>query len=233
MSRAQFEEHVDDLAALLMTVDFGTAESLSQAAILLARVVTFLDNHGRPELSAPAAKLLDALRGHATQRQIPPQTKKALVRQLEQLTQRFYDAAKTWSAANVGAANRLQLSEAADPAFLAEFIANAKLTGDDFEALITQIRSGSSDATSKIRHLVHTLKGESGMLGLDELARLLHATETHLETPAAIWERADRLLLVRDWMLDALGCYEQGLLPKESAQSLIDDLTSASAEPEN
>jgi two-component system chemotaxis sensor kinase CheA len=225
MSRAQFEELVDDLAALLMTVDFGNSESLSQAAVSLAKLTTFLNANGRADLVASAAKVLEALRNASAKRQVPPHTKKALISQLDRLTQTLYDTAKTWGTPATGSADCLQLSEAADPAFLAEFIANARLTGDDFEALTGQVRTGDAEATAKIRRMVHTLKGESGMLGLDELSRLLHATESYLENPAASWERADRLLAVRDWMLDALAQYEQGRIAKQSAQNLIDALS--------
>lgn len=226
MSRAKFEELVDDLSAILLTVDFGTAESLNLAHAQLLVVIRFLEQNKRDDLASPAQKLLESIRLASSKRQPTSQAKKALSNQLERLTQNWYDAAKQWRDAPVGSGEttqQLQLSEAADPALLAEFIANARLTGDDIETLIDQIRGGSAEATAKLRRLIHTLKGESGMLGLDELARLLHATETYLETPAATWDRADQLLLVRDWMLDALFTYEKGRLPNHSAQALIDE----------
>jgi two-component system, chemotaxis family, sensor kinase CheA len=234
MSRAQFEELVDDLSALLLTVDFGTPKSLSEAQARVGAVLDLLEKNQRHDLAEPAKKLLATLSAAAGKRQLNAQARTSLSDQLERLTQTWYDAAKTWrepDAVATGGAGRLQLSETADPALLAEFIANARLTGDDLETLIDKIRTGSSDATADLRRLIHTLKGESGMLGLDELARLLHATETYLETSATTWARADQLLRVRDWMLDALLAYEKGLLPEDPAQVLIEELTRIEPEP--
>ncbi len=226
MSRAEFEGLVDDLSALLLTIDFGTPESLGLALPLVQAVVRFLEGHGRHDLTQPASKLVETLRATANKRSLTAHAKKAVLGQIERLTQIWYDAARTWHEAGAGmGSQQLQLSEAADPALLAEFISNSRLTGDDIEVLINEIRTGSTDATAKLRRVIHTIKGESGMLGLDALARLLHATETYLETSATTWDRADQLLRVRDWLLDALLAYEKGILPKDSAQHLIDELT--------
>lgn len=225
MSRAEFEGLVDDLSAELLTVDFGTQESLAQTLLQTEAIVTFLESDGRHDLAVPAQKVVSALRASAAKRGLTTQAKRTVIGQLERLTQLWYDAARSWKDATPAAGlNKLELSEAADPALLAEFIANARLTAEDLESLIDQIRGGSVEAVARLRRLIHTLKGESGMLGLDALAQLLHATESYLDYPVATWNRAEQLLLVRDWMLDALAAYEKGLLPASSARTLIHDL---------
>jgi len=226
MSRAKFEELIDDLSALLLTVDFGTQESLSRALGQVQGLATFLERHERHDLALPAQKSIESLRAATSKRALTAHAKKACVSQLERLTQTWYDAVKTWQEpGSVTGSTQLELSEAADPALLAEFIANARLSGEDLDTLIEQVRSGSVDAIAKLRRVIHTIKGESGMLGLDALAQLLHATESYLDYPVATWDRAEQLLLVRDWMLDALAAYEQGVLPRNSAQPLLNNLS--------
>jgi two-component system, chemotaxis family, sensor kinase CheA len=228
MSRAQFEELVDNLSTLLMTVDFGTIDSLNLAHQQIETVIRFLEGNRRHDLTRSSQELLGAIGEATTRQRLTPATRATLTRQLEQLTQHWYDAAKTWQDHASPNPQLLHLSEVADPALLAEFIGNTRLTAVDLDATVDQIRAGSLDAIATLRRSIHTLKGESGMLGLDDLGRLLHATESYLETPAPCSERADQLLRVRDWVLCALTSYENGLLPGEPVQPLVAALTATS-----
>ncbi len=216
MSRLRFEELIDALSGALLTVDFGTPKSLADSRLRLEAVIEFLDQSNRHDLAEPARALLDVLRPNPAQGRISAQRKRAIADQVEQLAQLWYEAAKRWSsgAPSKCSEQALQLSEVADASLLAEFILETRLKAEDLQTHIEQLRAGSINAVAEVRRMIHTIKGESGMLGLQELARLLHGLESHLEQPAATWNRAEELQLVHDWMLQALGTYERGHLPK-------------------
>jgi hypothetical protein len=117
------------LAALLMTVDCGTAESLSKAAIQIAVTARFLEANQRHDLVVVASKSLETLRTAASKRQLNAQAKRVIVGQIERLTQTFYDAANAWRELDSkasGSNQPLQLSETAEPPLMAEYIANTR-----------------------------------------------------------------------------------------------------------
>ncbi|MBN1672211.1 MAG: Hpt domain-containing protein [Kiritimatiellae bacterium] len=55
--------------------------------------------------------------------------------------------------------------------------------------------------------LLHTMKGEAGVLGLDSIAQVCHATEDYLETDA---DRIspDKLFAVKDWLAGTFGVFK-------------------------
>ncbi|MGC4000680.1 MAG: Hpt domain-containing protein [Anaeromyxobacter sp.] len=234
MSRGQFEELVDRLSAALLTVDFGSLPSLERALANLEDIDAFLRDQQRDiSLGGTSTETLSALRTVIASRKPSNKQVDAIRQELEALTQYWYDHAKDWERpippAGVAQNRRpLVLSDAADPALLAEFIANTRLTGDDLETHIQSLKTGALDAIEPIRRIIHTLKGEAGMLGINELATVLHATETYLEVPSPVWERGEELLRVRDWMMDALVDYEAGWLSSAPVDQVLGALAEAS-----
>lgn len=89
-----------------------------------------------------------------------------------------------------------------DASLISDFI--EKLKGDtaELEVMTLKIESSEDGATvlAAIKRLVHTLKGESGVLNLVDMQIVLHELETFLEgdNRAGV---VDKLLQVKDWLV--------------------------------
>ncbi len=94
----------------------------------------------------------------------------------------------------------LTVSTIVDEAIVSEFLARQTDAMPDVEKLIMALENAANDATAEeLKRWFHTLKGESGLLGLTDVAELCHATEDMMQAeplPVCI----DRLLAVKDWM---------------------------------
>lgn len=228
----KFEELVDELSALLLMVDFGSPENIDKLQSALETAIASIDEHQYPELVAHGQKVLAAIQCFPRRSDVSQEKLGLLRQQLEALTQAWYDASKTWeeNGTLVSASELLQANESADAMLVAEFVANTRLLLEDLQNQIDQIRAGSLEAIAEFRRRAHTLKGESGMLRLDSMARLLHAAESYLDHCAPNSERADLLQLVRDWLADALGKYAAGQVPASAPPGLLVALSSVALE---
>jgi two-component system chemotaxis sensor kinase CheA len=115
-----------------------------------------------------------------------------------------------------------QLPAAVDDAILAEFISGQESVIEELERLILEVDSTGLDSehTSAIKRIIHTLKGESGMLGLNEIQRLCHETETYLESGGCD-DMVDKLLSVKDWLNSTFESYTaHGIVPVDASDVL-------------
>lgn len=88
----------------------------------------------------------------------------------------------------------------ADDEIFAMFLAEQKSTLEDIESHILNIEKGDDpEAEAALRRVLHTLKGEAGVLGLTDVANLCHAVEDFLDTAGAPIP-TDPLLAVKDWL---------------------------------
>ncbi len=95
-----------------------------------------------------------------------------------------------------------------------EFLANQVLVINDIEGDILELDGGAPrSAEASLRRRLHTLKGEAGVLGLDMLEELCHATEDLLEVRLEASARVDLLLGIKDWVESALESYAEGIVP--------------------
>lgn len=87
------------------------------------------------------------------------------------------------------------------------FLAEQKTTLQELESHILSIeKEDNGEAMAAFRRLVHTLKGEAGVLGLIEISRLCHALEDYLDDAGSAIS-TDRLLAVKDWLAGAFDDY--------------------------
>jgi len=114
------------------------------------------------------------------------------------------------------------VSSQMDEAILAEFLVRQSCVLEEFEGLVLSLEeSFSESALGELRRLIHTLKGESAMLGFGEIERLCHGVEDALNNdPAA--RLTDSLLGVKDWLNGCFEAYAQGA----KAPGLPEELTS-------
>ncbi len=111
---------------------------------------------------------------------------------------------------------------AIDDDILAEFLSGQDSVMDELEGLILDVdKHGLNDERrSAIKRIIHTLKGESGMLGLGEVQRLCHETETYLEAGGND-QVPDKLLAVKDWLNTTFETYTSRGIVEVSADEVL------------
>jgi len=95
-----------------------------------------------------------------------------------------------------------------DEQILSEFLTRQPTVLDDMESLaLTLEKEEDEEKLRELRRLIHTLKGEAGMLGMNDVSELCHATEEILgEHPKP--GVTDVLLDIRDWLSRIFDCYQ-------------------------
>ncbi len=89
-----------------------------------------------------------------------------------------------------------------EPAIYAEFLGRQGGVLEEIEAAVLAIEAGNDEEGEKLaslRRQVHTVKGESALLGLHEVERLCHAIEDALQARPAL-TLVQPLLEARDWL---------------------------------
>lgn len=86
----------------------------------------------------------------------------------------------------------------ADENILKDFLSRQDSILEEMEQNILSIEKYDDTASSKLKRLLHTLKGEAGVLGLDGLERVCHACEEYINS-APYLISVDALLMVKDW----------------------------------
>ena len=114
-----------------------------------------------------------------------------------------------------------------EEAVFEEFVAGNELTLEELEAEILALETGGSGALATLRRRLHSLKGEVGVLGLDEVERVCHTVEDLLDDNAPGAELADRLLTIKDWLGEALRAYGRRERPATTADAVLAALHSA------
>lgn len=118
-----------------------------------------------------------------------------------------------------------------DEQIFADFLNRQSTVLERFEELILSLEQGRGESVlAELRRIVHTLKGEAGLLSLDEVQILCHATEDFVDSGYII-DDADKLFGVKDWLSRAFDAYSgKGSMP-EPADELLKSLTGSRAKP--
>jgi two-component system chemotaxis sensor kinase CheA len=121
-----------------------------------------------------------------------------------------------------------ELSPAADRQILDEFLdsrTESLLRIEEIALELEKSETGDNEPREEeLKRLLHTLKGEAGMLGLGSVERLCHRLETSFESgdPSAVF--AERLLESKDWLAEAFGAYRHGQKAPTPVESLIEKI---------
>ena len=93
----------------------------------------------------------------------------------------------------------LQLPDHVDPLILGEFVERLHAGANEIEEYLVRIeRADDNSIREQAAGCIHTLKGEAGVLGLDDLLRLLHRLEDSIQGEAVL--QIDAMLAAVDWM---------------------------------
>ncbi len=123
----------------------------------------------------------------------------------------------------------LVLPEWSDDKILKDFLAAQRGSLEDLEEEILAMESGDPERRGAFKRRLHTMKGEAGVLGLEDLERICHATEDFIETCGVSAEVTDRLLKVRDWMAKAVDAYACMRRPQPSAPEFVSQVLTPTA----
>ncbi|MFC1614380.1 chemotaxis protein CheA [Gemmatimonadota bacterium] len=120
-----------------------------------------------------------------------------------------------------------------DERIFAEFLSRQDSVLEEMEGHILAIEKKgiSCKQTGDFRRILHTLKGEAGMLGLTDVEHVCHETESYLETTRN-GNVVDSLLAVKDWLSQTFEACSGGAPVSREAEEIISFLHSAAQETE-
>jgi len=105
--------------------------------------------------------------------------------------------------------------ENVDMEIFQQFLQSQDSNLEEMEALLLNFgdEENAKETTAELKRKVHTLKGESGILGLNDVQNLCHLAESQIEQGITT-ELIDNLLVLKDWLkkkFDALA--GKGIMP--------------------
>ncbi|MBI5537704.1 MAG: chemotaxis protein CheW [Deltaproteobacteria bacterium] len=211
---------LDELAAAVMAADPSDASSIEQVAKLLAQLRTH-------PLAQDAAGLID--RCSAQLEALSEAEGDEAQSALDQICSNVSEIQRCLEAAQAAEKAAGASSPLVDPALMREFADGARTSLDEAETEILAAEQGDEEALGMLCRRIHTLKGESGVLGLSASATVCHAVEEVLQrTPGADW--ADRLLRACDWLRSAAIDAAEGR-PEPSATTILHYLAKQAPPP--
>ncbi len=221
---------LDDIAAELILVELSDTDALTELREQLEQLKAALPAKppagSKKAISQCLADLTRLIKGSAKH---PEVTLDSLNARIENLAATFRGEDRSAPAPAEEATGGLVLPPWVDEELLREFVDSQKTVLDDLEADALALEGGGDLAA--IRRRIHTLKGESGVLGLERLQELCHELEDYLvdDTPAE--DATDAVLAVKDWTITALQAYGGLELPPPVPEELVARLAGRSAAP--
>jgi two-component system chemotaxis sensor kinase CheA len=209
---------MERLAGLAMMADAQDADSLSLLSEALSRVVSALEGEGGPLLERGRA-LAEIVAGLTSEpgESAAGRLDEALAG-IEELQRALESAEARGVAAKDGT---FALPSWVEEPVFREFLAGTGATLEEIETDMLALEQGDRDTAASLRRKVHTLKGESGVLGLSDVERLCHALEDLLADEETAAGSIDRMLAVKDWLQEAFAAYAESRLPSADVEALI------------
>ena len=89
--------------------------------------------------------------------------------------------------------------------FLDDYVESTESQLDELEQAILRLEAGQNtdQDAAEIRRILHKIKGESGMVGLEDIAALVHEVENAFEDLRAD-QCPDMLFRFKDWTITAM-----------------------------
>ena len=108
-----------------------------------------------------------------------------------------------------------------DEAIFTEFLERQSGNLDDLEELILHLEQAEDEGKlGELRRMLHTLKGESALLGISEMEKLCHSTEDMLNSVRP-QQAIDALLAVKDWLGKAFAYLSGGENPPVDIDEIL------------
>jgi two-component system chemotaxis sensor kinase CheA len=216
MSENDLNQRVNLLASSLILADASQPDSLLELAHQLADVVSVLPDKDprRDEAIACMERLNKAAAGGAED---------DILQRLESLVDALQGKDRNDAADELDDGETFVLPEEVDDPLFREFLADQALSLEEFEREILGLEE-SVQLLPELRRRIHTLKGEAGLLGMQDLSELCHVIEDYLDVPPPSGGRTDHLLQCKDWIENSLETYSEMKVPPSGATELIGTL---------
>jgi len=109
-----------------------------------------------------------------------------------------------------------------DETIFSEFLSRQEEVLQRFEELVLYLeKEADEEAMAELKRILHTLKGEAALMGLEEVETLCHETEDLL-AQQEVPELVDSLLNVKDWLSKAFAWYAGEGSSPDSAGKVLD-----------
>jgi len=217
------EQIAEAIALRVLVASASDSAGLDRIRCLLAELRQALDAGPGASLASrvdDCLGLLDAARGAA------PDQARTLLRSLAET---FAALQGALLAQGTGPAtppdcldgNAFELPSWVDEATFREFLAGQQGALEDIEAWALAMDAGRAGNSAQLKRKIHTLKGEAGIVGLDDLERVYHTVEDLIERSIPVQDKVDRLLALKDWLGQALAAYASKRHPTPGATWII------------
>lgn len=134
---------------------------------------------------------------------------------------------------------KMRLPENVDEEIFGEFMSNQPYVLANLEsAILTAEDDPSVENRRAIKAILHNMKGESGLMGLQEMSSVCHEAESLLENDAGVFP-GGKLLAVKDWLQGAVvelsgqECESTEAQEDQSAEQGQSDVGAETAEKED
>jgi chemotaxis protein histidine kinase CheA len=89
--------------------------------------------------------------------------------------------------------------------FLDDYVESTESQLNELEQAVLRIEAGHNldQDSAEIRRILHKIKGESGMVGIDDIAALVHEVENAFDELSED-RRPDMLFRFKDWTITAM-----------------------------
>jgi two-component system chemotaxis response regulator CheY len=84
--------------------------------------------------------------------------------------------------------------------FWSDYAGSVNASLEKLEAAAMNLETGDDQQGDTIKRLLHSIKGESGMIGLNDVQQVVHDAETAFDDMGPSTEAADMVLTVKDWV---------------------------------
>lgn len=107
-----------------------------------------------------------------------------------------------------------------DESILSEFLSRQPGELEKFEQLVMELeKDPASNAMGEIKRMIHTLKGETGLLGLMPISELCHTMEDAIANQP-VGQLIEPLLKIKDWLDRIFGAYAGRNDPPEPVETI-------------
>ena len=234
MSRSEVESKIEEVCEALVFADADDKDGLTDVHLKLRDLATSIEDAFQKEVVDAVSLLVEDIL--AEKSKDPAQTL-GVVNEGVSILQAVLRDGRELRPADLPAALNLRHSDNGqetavtfappsniDDSIFSDFIARQSSVMDELESQVLELERGESkEIVDGIRRLVHTLKGEAGLLGLREVEVLCHAVEDVLAECASL-ALVDPLLGVKDWLTGAFEAYSNGHNPDVDSSLLIGQL---------
>lgn len=111
-----------------------------------------------------------------------------------------------------------------DEEILADFLSRQTGVLQEMEVHILNLEKGrNTDSHASLLHILHTMKGDAGFLGLVGVEQLCHSTENYLQSAMHPYD-IETLLTVKDWLASTFVAISSGMHDNTLPTRLIDRL---------